>query len=263
MIDVVGVTFKKNGKIYYFSPNGLALKKGINVIVETERGIQLGNISLENTKIEENKIKSSLNSVIRIATKKDFNQHMDNLKTAKKAYFKAKELVEKYNLDMVILDSSYTFDKSQLMFTFIADSRVDFRKLAKDLANIYKTRIELRQVGVRDKAKEIGGYGSCGRQLCCSKFLCDFDTVSINMAKNQNIALNPNKINGCCGRLLCCLKYEDDCYKEYNKKLPKIGKCVETKFGSGKVISADALKQTYRVNVKDYGIVEVDINESD
>ena len=163
---------------------------------------------------------------------------------------------------MMVLDASYTFDRNQLLFTFIADSRVDFRKLAKDLANIYKTRIELRQVGVRDKAKEIGGYGSCGRPLCCSKFLCDFDSVSINMAKNQNIALNPTKINGCCGRLLCCLKYEDECYKELNKNLPKVGKKVKTEKGEGKVISVDILKQKYRVSVPDNGIVEVDLNEN-
>ena len=135
-------------------------------------------------------------------------------------------------------------------------------QMAEDVATTYKTRIELRQVGVRDKAKEVGGYGSCGRPLCCSKFLCDFDSVSINMAKNQNIALNPNKINGCCGRLLCCLKYEDECYKEYSKNLPKIGKNVETEHGIGKVISVDVLKQTYRVNVKDYGIMDVDLNEN-
>ena len=261
MIEVVGVSLKKGGKIYYFSPNGLKLEKGTSVIVKTERGLQLGIIETENAEISEQKLKSSLSEVIRISTKKDKEVHEKNLIDSKKALKKCKDLVEKYQLNMMILDASYTFDRSQLLFTFLADNRVDFRKLAKDLAAIYKTRIELRQVGVRDKAKEIGGYGSCGRPLCCSKFLCDFDSVSINMAKNQKIAHNPTKINGACGRLLCCLKYEDECYKEYSKNLPKVGKKVETEFGEGKVISIDILKQKYRVDVKDHGIVEVDLNE--
>ena len=262
MIEVVGIIFRPSKKVYYFSPNGMKIKKGINVIVKTERGLQLGTTEIPNIEIEESKIKSAPSEVIRTASKKDYGNHLKNIKDSKNALKKCKELVEKYDLNMMILDANYTFDRSQLLFTFLADNRVDFRKLAKDLANIYKTRIELRQVGVRDKAKEIGGYGSCGRELCCSKFLCDFDSVSINMAKNQNIALNPTKINGVCGRLLCCLKYEDECYKECAKKLPKVGKKVETEFGEGKVISTDILKQTYRVDVKDHGIVEVDLNES-
>ena len=262
MIEVVGVSFKKGGKIYYFSPNNLKLNKNTNVIVKTERGLQFGVVENEKMEIDSKKLKSSLSLVERVCTKKDKEIHEKNINDAKQALKKCKQLVEKYNLNMMILDANYTFDKSQLLFTFLADNRIDFRKLAKDLASIYKTRIELRQVGVRDKAKEIGGYGTCGRSLCCSKFLCDFDSVSINMAKNQNIALNPNKINGACGRLLCCLKYEDECYKEYSKKLPKLGKKVETEYGEGKVISIDILKQKYRVDVKDHGIVEVDVNES-
>lgn len=261
MIEVVGVTFKPNSKVYYFSPNGLKLKKGVNVIVKTERGLQFGNVEIHNTEIDNSKLKSSLSEVIRIASKKDYEKHLKNVEDAKKALRKCKDLVEEYDLNMMILEANYTFDRSQLLFTFLADNRVDFRKLAKDLATVYKTRIELRQVGVRDKAKEIGGYGCCGRELCCSKFLCDFDSVSINMAKNQNIALNPNKINGVCGRLLCCFKYEDECYKECSKKLPKIGKKVETKYGEGKVVSVDILKQVYKVELKDKEIVEVDINE--
>ena len=262
MIEVVGIAFKKNSKIYYFSPNGLKIKKGINVIVKTERGLQFGTVEIENTKIDSSKLNSSLSEVIRICNKKDYEKHLKNVEDAKKALKKCKELVENYELNMMILDANYTFDRSQLLFTFLSDNRVDFRKLAKDLATTYKTRIELRQVGVRDKAKEVGGYGSCGRPLCCSKFLNDFDSVSINMAKNQNIALNPTKINGVCGRLLCCLKYEDDCYKECAKKLPKVGKKIETEYGEGKVISTEILKQTYKVDVKDYGIVEVAVNES-
>ena len=262
MIEVVGVSFNHNSKVYYFLPNDFKLEKGTDVIVDTERGLQFGTIVVENKNIQEDKIKSSLSEVVRIATTKDKEQNKKNEIDSKNALKKCKNLVDKYNLNMAILDASYTFDRNQLLFTFLSDSRVDFRKLAKELASIYKTRIELRQIGVRDKAKEVGGYGSCGRPLCCSKFLCDFDSVSINMAKNQNIALNPTKINGCCGRLLCCLKYEDKCYKEYSKNLPKIGKKVETEFGTGKVISTDILKQKYKVDVKDHGIVEVDLNES-
>ncbi len=262
MIEVVGVSFKKNGKVYYFSPNGIKVEKDDNVIVKTERGLQFGTVEVDNKEISSEQLTSALSNIVRIASKKDIEQNEKNISSSKEALSKCKELIEKYKLEMMVLDASYTFDRNQLLFTFIADSRVDFRKLAKDLANIYKTRIELRQVGVRDKAKEIGGYGSCGRPLCCSKFLCDFDSVSINMAKNQNIALNPNKINGCCGRLLCCLKYEDECYKELNKNLPKVGKKVKTDKGEGKVISVDVLKQKYRVSVPDNGIVEVDLNES-
>lgn len=262
MIEVVGVAFKPKSKIYYFSPNKYKIKKGINVIVKTERGMQLGTVEIPNTEIESSKINSALNEVVRIASKKDYDNHLKNVRDAKKALKNCKELTEKYKLNMMILDASYTFDRSQLLFTFLADGRVDFRKLAKELATLYRTRIELRQVGVRDKAKEIGGYGSCGRSLCCSSFLCDFDSVSINMAKNQSIALNPNKINGVCGRLLCCLKYEDECYKECIKKLPKVGKKIQTEFGEGKVISIDILNQKYRVDVKERGIVEVDTNEN-
>ena len=262
MTEVVGVAFKKNSKIYYFSPNKLRIKKGINVIVKTERGLQFGTVEVPNFEIESIKIKSALSDVIRIANKKDYEKHLKNLEESKRALKKCKDLVEKLDLNMMILDANYTFDKSQLLFTFIADNRVDFRKLAKELANTYKTRIELRQVGVRDKAKEVGGCGSCGRPLCCSRFLTDFDSVSINMAKNQNIALNPTKINGVCGRLLCCLKYEDECYKKYSKDLPKVGKKVTTDHGDGKVVSVEILKRTYKVDVKDYGIVEVSLDES-
>lgn len=263
MVEVVGITFKHNSKIYYFSAKNFKIKKGINVIVKTERGLQFGKVELENFYIKEEKINYPLNEIVRIATKSDFNSHLKNEKDAKKAIQKCREIVDKYNLNMAILDANYTFDRSQLLFTFLSDNRVDFRKLAKDLAIIYKTRIELRQVGVRDKAKEVGGYGSCGRPLCCSIYLNDFDSVSINMAKDQNIALNPNKINGVCGRLLCCFKYENECYKEYSKKLPKIGKTIETAEGVGKVINVDILSQKYKVNIKDKGVMEFKVNESD
>ena len=172
-----------------------------------------------------------------------------------------KELIKKYNLNMMVLDAHYTFEKEQLIFRFLSDSRIDFRDLAKELAGKFRTRIELHQIGARDKAKEIGGCGQCGQKMCCARFLTDLDSVSINMAKNQNIALNPSKINGVCGRLLCCLKYEDDNYKECRKKLPKIGHTVKTEKGEGKVISLDVLKGIYQVDIPKIGIIEV--NSSD
>lgn len=259
MIDVVSVTFKENSKSYYFSPNGLDLKNNMNVIVETEKGLQYGKIVGEPEKIKETKLTSSLKSVIRIANKKDAEQNEKNIKDAEKAIKKGRDLVEKYKLNMKIIDASYTFDREQLIFKFIADNRIDFRELARDLAAIYKTRIELRQVGVRDKAREVGGIGSCGREFCCGKFLSDFDSVSINMAKNQNIALNPNKINGVCGRLLCCLKYEDEVYKECRKDMPQQGKKIKIKEGEGTVISVDILARKYRVALENGNIVEVDL----
>lgn len=263
MIEIIGVSFKKNGKVYYFSPKNLNLEKGEKVIVETERGLQLGFVEIANTKIKSEELKYPLSDIKRVATKKDYDAHLKNIEDSKKALKHCKDLAKKYKLNMIILEANYTFNRNQLLFTFLADNRVDFRKLAKELATIYKTRIELRQLGVRDKAKEIGGYGICGQPLCCSKFLTDFDSVSINMAKNQNIALNPTKINGSCGRLLCCLKYENDCYKELNKNMPKINSKVKTEFGEGKVISVDPLKQSYRVDIKEHGIEEIKVqNES-
>ena len=257
MVKVVGITLPDNNQIYYFNPKSFDLKRNITVIVETERGLQFGKVELPPFEIEESKLSFSLKDVIRITNKKDYMEHKRNLKDAQEALSKCKDLVKKYNLDMQIMDASFTFDRSQLLFRFLSESRVDFRKLAKELANCYKTRIELRQVGVRDKAKEVGGCGLCGRQLCCSRFGSDFTSVSINMAKNQNLSLNPNKINGVCGRLLCCLRYEDEMYKECRKCLPKLGDIVETDQGKGKVVSMDIIKQKYTVDVLNVGIVEV------
>jgi len=263
MIEVVGVSLAENGKIYYFSPNSLKLKPNITVIVETERGIQFGKIETEIKKMEENKLKLPLKKVIKIASKKDYNQHLQNIKDAKKALKDCKKISEKLKLDMQFIDACYTFNRDQLIFRFLSDNRVDFRELAKQLASIYKTRIELRQVGVRDKAREIGGLAPCGQQLCCSKYSYDFNSVSINMAKNQNIALNPNKINGVCGRLLCCLKYEDDNYKNNRKKMPSVGEKVNTEYGEGIVTNLDILNLKYKVDIKNYGTIEVKIeNES-
>ena len=257
-MKVVGVSFDNNKQIYYFNPKTFDLRRNVTVIVETERGLQFGKVILPPFEIEEEKIKSVLKNVIRISTKKDYLEYKKNIRDAELALIKCKKLIEKLDLNMQVMDANFTFDRAQLLFRFLSDNRVDFRQLAKELANIYKTRIELRQVGVRDKAKEIGGCGLCGRQLCCARFNSDMSSVSINMAKNQNISLNPNKINGVCGRLLCCLKYEDETYKEYKKDLPKVGSIVDTLKGRGKVISIDILNKKYNVDIKDVGIVEID-----
>ena len=261
MKEVVGVTFEE-GKVYYFDPNGHKLKENVTVIVETEQGLQFGTVKIPLIKIPETKIKTKLKKVIRISTKKDFNQYKKNKSDAKEAKKQCQIIADEQNLNMKIIDASYTFDRDKLIFRFLADNRVDFRELAKELAKIYKVRIELRQIGVRDKAKEVGGYGPCGRKLCCASFLKDLDTVSINMAKNQNIALNPTKINGACGRLMCCLKYEDECYSECRLKMKKIGDKIKTEYGEGIIQGLDILRQKYKVDVPEHGIVEVDKNES-
>ena len=262
MIDVVSVTFKDKGKSYFFSPNNLKLKNGDNVIVETERGKQYGTLVSDIQQIKETKLNNALKPVLRVASKKDKEQFEKNTEDAIKALRKCNNLVEKYKLNMQVMDASYTFDREQLVFRFISDNRVDFRELAKELASIYKTRIELRQVGVRDKAREVGGIGICGREFCCGKFLSDFDSVSINMAKNQNIALNPTKINGACGRLLCCLKYEDEAYKCCAKKLPQLGKKIKVDGSEGVVTSMDILNGKYQVTLENGTVIErqVDVN---
>lgn len=258
MTKVVGVIFNGKGRMYYFSPNELNLKINECVIVETEKGLQFGKIVQTEIDVPKTKIKGNLKKVVRRADRQDIKINKNNEKDAQKAIEKCQKLANSLDLNMKIIDASYTFDRDKLVFKFLSDNRVDFRVLAKKLAAIYKTRIELLQVGVRDKAREIGGYGQCGRQLCCHKFLNDIESVSISMAKNQNISLNPNKINGVCGRLLCCLKYEDDCYKECKKGMPKIGDVVDTEKGKGTVIGLDILKQKYRVNIPEIGTVEID-----
>lgn len=256
MQKIVGVTFKENGEISYCLVDKLRLKKNITVIVDTDRGLQFGKVVTDIKKIDEINSKKYY-KIIRISTKNDFKTHLKNVKDAKNAFITCKKIVEERNLNMQIVDAFYTFDRNQLIFRFVADNRIDFRDLAKDLAAIYKTRIELRQIGIRDKAKEVGGIGLCGRSMCCARFLKNFDSVSISMAKNQNISLNPNKINGVCGRLMCCLKYEDDCYKCCKKNLPQIGQIIDTEKGKGKVTFVDILNRKYLVEVKDYGIIEV------
>ena len=251
MIDVVGIRFSHKGRLYYFNRNGLDLKKDMLVIVNTERGEQLGFVYLENQQIEEDKLVNPLKNVLRIATDKDKKIHEKNLIENEYALKKARELVNELNLNMKILDASFTFDRKQLLFNFVADDRIDFRELAKRLASIYRTRIELRQIGIRDKAREIGGLGPCGRFLCCNSFLTDLNSVTINMAKNQMLALNPTKINGVCGRLLCCLAYEDETYTNLKKGLPSIGETYKYKGNDYKVIDVDILKRKIKIENKD------------
>lgn len=248
-MKICGVKFKDNGKIYYFKYDDLDLKQNLTVVVETEKGEQFAKVyelNIEETK----KINiENMKPVLRISTKKDYNQYLTNLKDAKEALEYARECVKSSGLDMRLLDASYTLDRKQLMFNFTSDDRIDFRDLVKEIAFKYKTRIELHQIGVRDKSKELGGIGQCGRELCCSKFLNGIDTISINMAKNQSIALNPSKINGACGRLLCCLAYEDDVYTCHRNLLPKIGENVKTPDGEGRVVALDVLNKKYTVEV--------------
>lgn len=244
-IYIYGVNFKDNGKIYNFKSK-IKCPINVTVITETEKGEQFGKvISL----ISEDNIKNvdELREIIRISTKSDYDQYLKNLKEAERALKDCRSIVKELNLEMKIINASFTFDRKQLIFNFLADERIDFRELARKLASIYRTRIELRQIGARDKAREIGGLGSCGQKICCANFLNHIDSVSMNMAKNQGIALNPAKINGLCGRLLCCLSYEDNEYIECNKGLPDIGDIVETQKGRGQVVSKDILKRSYKV----------------
>jgi len=244
-MNIYGIAFKANGKVYYFNGHNLNIVKGTNVIVETEKGLQYGKAIL---KIEDKNF-SDLKDIIRIADENDENVYLDNLKDAEKALNNAKKIAQELDLEMRILDASYTFDRRQLLFNFVSDGRIDFRELAKRLAGIYRTRIELRQIGARDKAKELGGLGQCGRTLCCSSFLGHIDSVTINMAKNQNIALNPNKINGSCGRLLCCLEYEDDNYTCCQKGMPYVGQRMKYNGEEGTVVGIDILNRSYKIQL--------------
>lgn len=259
-INVAKITFSEGGREYYFDCNNLKLHDGLNVVVETERGLQFGNIT-EIVEVDENKY-ANLKDVVRIASKKDFEQYQKNIKDSKKAFEKCKELIEQNKLDMKLIDANYNFERTHLFFTYLSNDRVDFRELAKQLAAIYKVRIELRQIGPRDKAKEIGGIGPCGRPLCCSKFLYSFNNITINMAKNQNLSLNPTKINGACNRLLCCLDYEDDTYSEEKKKYPRIGTIINRDGKKGKVISVDIFRKSYRVETEDKDVIEIFLDES-
>lgn len=252
----VGVEFKSGGKQYTFFDNDIEINCEDYVIVETERGQQFGKVCVLLGELNDGKEHTK---VIQIAKNKEIKQNETNIKEAKKALEKAQELAEKLSLEMKFLDAYFTFDRKQLVFQFLSDNRVDFRELAKSLAGIYKTRIELRQVGVRDKAKNISGIGQCGRKICCSSFLNDLDSVGIAQVKNQNLALNPSKINGICGRLLCCLKYEDDLYTEYRKGLPEVGDKQTYEDEAGTVISVDIPNRKYTLLTEKGNKIEVKV----
>lgn len=241
------------------SDEKLKIANNVTVVVQTERGEQFGKVISQIENILDNDIS---NKILRISTKNDYNKYVSNLKEAEDALEFCKKKVEELNLNMKVLDADYTLDKKQLLFNFVSDERVDFRNLAKVIASKYKTRIELRQIGARDRAKQVSGIGICGKTLCCATFLSHIDSISINMAKNQNIALNPNKINGNCGRLLCCLTYEDDVYTDLKKDLPLVGQEINTEYGKGKVINVDILKRKYKVLINNE-VKEIELNKNE
>lgn len=253
MQEIVGVKFKKLGKIYFFNPNGFVLEKGVGVIVETARGLEYGEIAISNSQIKEDKIVAPLKIVVRIATDEDKRIFEENEKKAEEAYKVCEEKILKHKLDMKLIDVEYTFDNTKLLFYFTADGRIDFRDLVKELAAIYKTRIELRQIGVRDEVKMLGGYGMCGRELCCCNHLTDLNPVSIKMAKEQGLSLNPTKISGVCGRLMCCLKHEHEVYEEKISRLPNVGSLVKTPEGKGVVEEVEVLKEELKVKIEKEG----------
>ncbi len=259
-VYIYGVNFKDNGKIYNFKSN-IKCPINVTVITNTEKGEQFGKVV---SKIDEKSVSNieELKEIIRISTKNDYEQYLKNLKDADKALKDCRALVKELGLEMKVINANFTFDRKQLVFNFLADKRIDFRELAKKLALIYRTRIELRQIGARDKAREIGGIGPCGQKLCCANFLNHIDSVSMNMAKNQGLALNPSKINGLCGRLLCCLTYEDEEYLNCSKGLPEVGEYVETPKGQAEVISRDILNRSYKV-VIDNEKLEIKLGDSD
>lgn len=265
MITVVGIRFKKAGKIYYFDPSNLDIKKDDNVIVETARGIEFGECVIGPKKIKEEEIISPLKVVLRKADEVDIKKHEENVSKEKEAFDICTEKIEGHKLVMKLIDVEYTFDNNKVIFYFTADGRVDFRDLVKDLAAVFRTRIELRQIGVRDEAKMIGGLGPCGRPMCCSTFLGDFAPVSIKMAKEQNLSLNPTKISGICGRLMCCLNYEQETYEGIRKRLPKVMSIVDTPYGRGEVVGNSVVKEMVKVKVKskegEETIVQVPIEE--
>ena len=250
MVTIIGVRFRTAGKIYYFDPAGKQIKRGDHVIVETARGSEYGYVVLGNRQVEDSKVVSPLKPVIRMATPEDEAVEKRNREKEKDAFKICQEKIKKHNLEMKLIDAEYTFDNNKVLFYFTADGRIDFRELVKDLASVFRTRIELRQVGVRDETKIMGGVGICGRVLCCHSFLSDFIPVSIKMAKEQNLSLNPSKISGVCGRLMCCLKNEEETYEVLNSRLPNPGDYVTTNDGlKGEVHSVNVLRQLVKVVV--------------
>ena len=248
---ILGVRFKKPGKVYFFDPGNLHIALKTKVIVETALGEELGEVVVKKKLLSDAELNTPLKKIIRIANYKDIKHHDENKKKEKEAFKICEEKIKKLKLDMHLTEVQYSFDNSKLLFCFTADGRIDFRELVKELAAIFKTRIELRQIGVRDEVRRIGGNGVCGRELCCCSFLNNFETVSIKMAKEQNMSLNPSKISGNCGRLMCCLKYEQNVYEDKLKHLPKIGATVQTDEGEGIVDSIETLREIVKVKLKD------------
>ena len=250
MKNIIGIRFKKLGKIYFFNPEGLKVKKGDKVIVETAQGEEFAEVLIPNRYVDDEKIVAPLKKVIRIANNKDIKRYEECKKIEKEAFEVCQKKIKEHKLDMTLTEVECKFDNSKVIFYFTADGRIDFRDLVKDLAAIYRTRIEMRQIGVRDEVKRIGGNGVCGRELCCCTFLSDFEAVSIKMAKEQNISLNPSKISGNCGRLMCCLKYESGVYEDKLKRLPNVGAIVKTEDGEGEVDGVEILKEKVKVKFK-------------
>ncbi len=263
MIEIVGVRFQNSGKVYYFSPNGLQLPIGTQVVVETARGLEWGTISIPNRKVEDESIVAPLKPVVRIMTKADHQNQEANRQKEKRAFAVCEEKIAARKLNMKLVDVNCAFDNSKLLFYFTADSRVDFRELVKDLASVFRMRIELRQIGVRDEAKMFGGLGVCGREFCCRGYLGDFQPVSIKMAKEQGLSLNPTKISGTCGRLMCCLKHEQSVYEELQKITPRIGSIVKTPQGRGKVEDANLITGKLRIKPEKEDDVPYTIDRSE
>lgn len=257
MVEVTGIRFKKMGKIYYFDAGDLKLKCGQHVVVETSRGVEYGLVVIDKKSVEDNKIVPPLKKILRIATAEDDKTVEKNHIKEKEAFKICQDKIEKHKLDMKLIDVEYTFDRNKILFYFTADGRIDFRELVRDLASVFKTRIELRQIGVRDEAKMLGGLGVCGRVLCCASYLGDFEPVSIKMVKEQNLSLNPTKISGTCGRLMCCLKNEQETYEALFKNVPGEGSLVNTPDGKGIVTSVSAIKGIVSVAVEDGDIKEI------
>ena len=270
MVTVVGVRFKPAGKVYYFDPAGFDLSEGSHVIVETARGLEFGEITAEPCEVSEKSVIQPLKKVVRIADAKDEEKHAENMRKKQSALDTCQKKIDARGLEMKLIDVEYTFDNTKIIFYFTADGRIDFRELVKDLAAVFRTRIELRQIGVRDEAKLLGGIGGCGRPLCCATFLGDFEPVSIRMAKDQNLSLNPTKISGICGRLMCCLKYENHLYckndckgcgKRERVEIPKMGAMVVTPLGEGKVIGINRGQRTASVQLAPDNVIQVEWDE--
>ncbi|MBQ3281051.1 MAG: stage 0 sporulation family protein [Eubacterium sp.] len=249
MVEVVGVRFKTSGKMYYFSPGELNVAEGSGVIVETARGMEYAVVELGKTMVSDENVVKPLKSIVRIADENDIKRHEEYESKKAEALKLCQEKILKHGLEMKLIDVEYTFDNNKIVFYFTADGRIDFRELVKDLASVFRMRIELRQVGVRDEAKMLGGVGCCGRPLCCASWLSDFQPVSIKMAKNQNLSLNPTKISGICGRLMCCLKYENDTYCQLRKGMPEVNDVVDTPEGKAKVVETDIIRGIVKVRV--------------